>query len=121
MKDIKFVEPQTCVIAPTIKGKIQTQGLAVYQKVLTLMLSSSSDIYRQKQGTSLLNILEGSNTPPDDILQAIGMTACSQVLLCLDSQDVQLIKQLRAQAINGSLNIHLQLIDGTIYKGQLAS
>lgn len=119
MKDIQFIIPQTSIINAAIVGKTYTEGLILYQKVLVLILSSSLSMYRSKSGTKLIDLLQGSNTPPDNILQMLGTSACGQLMTCLDSSDIDKIQSLTASANNGKLNIILTLINGQSYEGFL--
>lgn len=119
MKDIQFIKPQTTQINPYILGKTSTYGLILYQKILVLLLSSSSDLYRQREGTTLLDILDGSNTPSDQLLQVIGSSACGQLITYLDSSDTDLIQSLTADANMGRLSIILTLKTGQSYEGFL--
>lgn len=120
MKDICFTQKNSTVIQPTILGKITDQNQILYQKILVLTLSNIFDTYRQSAGCVLINLLQGSNIPDDNILSNIGTTACAKVYQCLDADDVNLIKNLQAYASNGQLIIKLQTIDGSVYTGGVA-
>lgn len=121
MRDIQFIQPKTEIIFPVIKGKTTIDGLLLYQKILVLMLSPVNGLYRESAGTSLTQLLQGANTPANDVLLAIGTNACSTARNCLDVQDVQLIDSLSASAQDGRLSITLTLIDGQTYTGTLAT
>lgn len=121
MKDLKFTQPKTMEIAPDIKGKTTVDGLILYQKLLTLILSPSNGAYREQAGTTLTQLLQGANTPQDDVLLAIGTNACSTARNLLAVQDSDLIDSLEAAAQDGSLTITLTLTDGQTYTGALAT
>lgn len=121
MKDIQFTLPKTMQITPNIQGKTSVQGLMVYQKLMILILSPASGLYRQEAGTTLTELLEGANTPSDEILLALGTSACLAAKNLLDIEDADRIKNVTAQAQNGSLSITLQLQDGEIYTGVLTA
>lgn len=121
MRDLQFTQPKTMLIQPEIKGKTSVDGLKVYQKLLVLILSPSNGVYREQAGTVLTELLQGANTPQDDVLLAIGTNACSTARSLLDPQDNQLIDTLEASAQNGQLTITVTLIDGQTYTGALAT
>lgn len=119
MKDICFTQAKTTAVQPKILGKSSIQGLLLYQKILVLLLSDSSSLYREDSGAGLISLLKGSNTPADQLLQALGSIACAQVKGLLDPSDVEKLKDLTASAQNGSLYITLELESGQTYTGAL--
>ena len=119
MKDIQFTLPKTMQITPNIQGKTSVEGLKVYQKLMILILSPSNGLYREQAGTSLTELLQGSNTPTDEILLALGTSACLTAKNLLDIQDMEKLKSVTAEASNGSLSITVQLQDGETYTGVL--
>ena len=121
MKDLQFVQPKTMKITPTILGKTTIEGLLLYQKILVLILSPISGLYRESAGTTLTELLQGANTPPDDVLLALGTTACATVKGLLAPEDNQIVDSLSASAQNGSLIVTLVLEDGQTYTGALAT
>ena len=120
MKDICFTELRTQQVSPSIKGKTYSTGQLIYQKILLLMLSDKSGLYRENSGTSLIRLIHGVNTPNDALLQTLGTTACNDAYSLLSAQDISHIDSLRASASNGQLSITLKLKDGQTYTGVLA-
>lgn len=120
MKDMQFTQPKTMLIQPHVLGVASVQGLILYQKILVLMLSSSSSSYRENAGTQLIDLLSGSNTPSDQLLTSLGSNACAQARSLLDSQDIDKMDSLTASASNGVLSITLRLKDGQTYTGELS-
>lgn len=119
MKDIQIVPVQSTQIIPSVLCKTQAAGLILYQRILVLLLSSSGAAYRELQGASMLNLLQGINTPSDDILTSLGTLSCAQVRDMLSVEDNINLKNLYVQTQNGSLYVTVELNDGTSYKGQL--
>ena len=118
MTDLLFTQPKTQQVKLSLLGKTNT-GIRLYQKILILMLSDSSGLYRSNMGTVLTSVIGRSNLTQPNMLLQLGRTACTDALRFLDSQDRQLISSLQASYQNGELFITMKLTDGTTYTGGL--
>lgn len=118
MIDVLFGQPKSGKVRLQLLGKTDT-GIRLYQKLLILILSPASQLYREQQGTNLVSYLGHINALGDSALTALGTEACNKAKGLLDPQDSSLVQSVQAEARNSVLYITMKLIDGTSYTGAL--
>lgn len=119
MRTIQLVPQKTTQILPSILDKTYDPYLAVYQKILVLLLSKESPIYRT-DGSTLISLLEGSNIPDSNFIQSIATAYCNTVIMSLDSEDRDLLDKASVSVVNGQLQLQIIMKNEETFKGILA-
>ena len=103
-----------------VYGAEEDVGWLLLQRLYILLLSDQDSGYRNSVvGSDLLSLLEGSNTPPDEVFTSVLALACDTALRMLDEDDQKLIASFKGNVTNGIAVVTLELTDGTTLTGLL--
>ena len=120
MKDIQIIPETTGVVDFEIIGSSEDTGLMLLQRLYILLFCNQTDVYRNDGiGVSILNFIEGGNTPSSSVLNAMLSLACSSAVSMLDDSDKNNISSFIGFAEQDYVIFELSLIDGTTIKGSL--
>ena len=120
MKDIQIIPDTTGVVDFEIIGSSEDTGLMLLQRLYILLFCNQTDVYRNDGiGVSILNFIEGGNTPSSSVLNAMLSLACSSAVSMLDDSDKNNISSFIGFAEQDYVIFELSLIDGTTIKGSL--
>ena len=117
MTDIQIIRKNTGQLQPRLVDKTTQDSIRIYQKVLVLLLTNNSALFRQQCGTSLLKALAGINYYNDQILNNLVQAAKLELLSSLQEQDSQLLQALQLSVSGSSISVNIILKDGTTQFG----
>ena len=121
-KDVLLIPDVSGPVDFTIRGESQDTGLLLLQRLYVMLLSDPSIGYRDSDGgQTLLTLLDGSNIPPDSVMESYLQIGCSTAVSMLDAADRQNIKSFTGTCKDGKVVCTLVLADGTTVKGQLTN
>lgn len=119
MNDLRIITPSSGDVTFGVYGKEADDGLMLLQRLYILLFSTHENSYRGTTNYTLLNFIEGGNTPDDSTLNAILTICCSDAVNCLSPEDRDKVGSFSATSINGNIQCNLVLADGTTVKGMI--
>ena len=121
-KDVLMIPDKSGPVDFTIKGASQDTGLLLLQRLYVMLFSDPNVGFRDSDGgQTLLTLLDGSNIPPDSVMNSYLQIGCSTAVSMLDASDKTNIKSFTGTCTDGKVTCTLILADGTTVKGQLTN
>ncbi len=123
--DIQLILNTSGPVVFDVYGKSVDTGLLLLQRLYILLLTASTDAYREADDTldySLVDLIYGSNVPDTGVLETMISIGCITAVNSLDDDDRALISSFTGYCDDASNIIcELKLQDGTTVKGQLTN
>lgn len=117
MIDLQLMQLKTGQIQPSLIYKTNDPKLLIYQKILLLLCTNISGLFRQNYGTSLLNTLLTYNTNNQTIISNITYLSKQQLMSALDPADKDQILDIVMQPVSGDIQLMVIFSDKSQYKG----
>lgn len=123
-KDLQIIQKNEGAVDFDVYGKLEDTGLALLQRIYTLLLSGRDADAFDTSADGLLARIGSSNIPSNTALQSILTTACASARAALDEEDALQVTSITADVVesggdSASIQVTILLAGGTTITGVL--